>query len=429
MFLFSATLHFGLLTCAAAFAPEKRVAIEQDSRSNLRILKNLTFPTSGVPPDLAQYQDKIPKGLLSFLRKEDKRHSHSHTNTKEQHAEHRASFTLELLRQFRPCANCSRYQRYGSTHAGGYVMCEELMQGVKTVYSFGINGNDEWGAAVSRMNNAPVYQFDCYDKGVTCPVGQSCDNFHFVPECLGLATTEDEKHVFRSLEEHLQRHSPLHGRPITRGGDLLLKVDIGGKEWNVFTDARSQDLRRMRQIVVQFHGIAHDEFHESYVLALRRIQKAGFLVAHIHGSNLGAMALFGDGSFQLADNLEVTFVNKLALPPAVDTKCRTTQVKLHEDAVVNPFNFDLPIPLLPGENDTIRASYIRVLTCRWWCGAYARVMYVGPFIMGSGFMLIWAVILVILVVGPSTEKLGKSFRFKEGCPGQKDPPPEEGDDI
>jgi len=427
MFLFSASLRFGLLAFAAAFAPEKKVTIEQDSLANLRVLKNLTFGSSGLPPNLAQLHDKIPKGLLGFLKKEDKLHSHNKATTKEQHAEKRAAFTTELLRLFRPCANCSRYQRYGSAHDGGYVMCEELARGAKAIYSFGINGNDDWGAALSRANDAPVYQFDCYHKGNACPAGQSCDNFHFFPECLGLA--QDDTHVFRSLQEHLERHSPLNGQPPSRGGDLFLKVDVEGKEWNAFTDARLKDLRRMRQMVVEFHSISHDEFHDSYTHAIRRILKAGFVVAHIHGNNWGPMALFGDGRFKLADNVEVTFVNKLALPPGVDTTCRNTQVKLDEDAVGNPFNFDLPIPVLPGENDTITPSHIRVLTCRWWCGAYAHAMHIGPFVLGSAFMLTWILMLMCLLVGPSTVELGKSFGCMKGASEQREPCSADGDDI
>lgn len=427
MLMSSAVLRFCFLAVTAAIAPDRRVAIEQDSMSNLRLLRNLTFPIEGLPPNLPQLQDKIPKGLLGFLRKEDKLHSHHHANTKEQHAQRRANFTLELLRLFRPCASCSRYQRYGSAHDGGYVMCADLTQGTKAIYSFGINGNDDWGAAMAREHDLPVYQFDCYHKGVTCPSGHSCDNSKFFPECLGLP--QDDTRIFRSLEEHIQRHSPLHGQPVPRGGDLLLKVDIEGKEWNAFTDARLKDLRRMRQMVVEFHAISHDEFHDSYVQALRRILKAGFLVAHIHGNNVGPMALFGNGRFRIADSVEVTFVNKAALPPAAGTTCRNTQAKLDEDAVGNPFNFDLPIPLLPGENDTITPSHIRVVTCRWWCGAYAHAMYIGPFVLGSGFMLTWIIVVVFLLAGSSTFEFGKSFGLAKGVPKKTEAAVADGGDI
>lgn len=307
-------------------------------------------------------------------------------------------------------------------------MCDELMGGINGVYSFGINGNDDWGAAVSRRNDAPVYQFDCYHKGVACPAGHDCNLFHFFPECLGLA--QDETRVFRSLEEHLERHTPSHGRPIPRGGDLLLKVDVEGKEWNAFTDARLKDLRRMRQIVVEFHAIAHDEFHDAYVKTLKRILKAGFVVAHIHGNNNGPMALFGNGRFKLADDVEVTFINKLALSAAVDTnKCRSTQIKLQEDAVANPFYFDLPAAVLPSENDVIAPAHVRVLTCRWWCGVYAHILYVGPFVLVAGFLLIWSIACTILLVGPSREEWWKRFGGMKGYARPKGASSPEGDDI
>jgi len=381
------------------------VTIEQSAMSTFRILKNLTFPQGGLPANNGELHDKLPKGLLGFLRKEDKLHQHYHVGTKEEQAMHRANFTADLLRLFRPCASCSKYERYGSANNGGFVMCQDAMEGVKAAYSFGTHGNDDWGAAVSREQNIPVYQFDCMHTGVPCSDGQGCLQAHFFPECLGLS--EDNSKVFRSLADHLRRHTPLNGRPVPRGGDLLLKTDIEGKEWNAFADARLQDLRRMRQIVVAFHGLAHDEFHDQYLQTVHRILKAGFVVAHIHGNNHNPMALFGDGKFKVPDNLEVTFVNNFALPTAANASCRSTQTKLPADAASNPWNLDLPLPVLPDENDFIVPSHIRVVTCHWGCGIYAHALAIGPYILGGTVMLVWIAVLLFLVVKPSLPVLLK----------------------
>lgn len=360
-----------------------------------------------LPANISELKGKIPTSLLGFLRKEEQRHLQQRTASKEDRAQQQATDTLEMLRLFRPCARCGTPRRYGSIYGGGYVMCDELMQGAKAAYSFGIGGNDDWGIEVSKTLGVPVFEFDCYHtERPRCPAGSHCD-LRFAEECLGLPQNENESLVFRSLEEHLRRHTPLKGQPVPRGGDLILKVDVEGKEWNVFMDARLQDLRRMRQIVVEFHALSRVEFHEYFVKTLQRIMKAGFEVAHVHGNNFGPMALFGDGRFQLADDLEVTFVNKLALLPGTARVCRTTQPRLLQDAKDNPYTFDLPLPRLPGENETIRPSRIRVVKCFWWCRVLAVVMGIGPFVVFTLSLVVLMLLLIFVLRGPRDYSVGK----------------------
>lgn len=301
-------------------------------------------------------------------------------------------------------------------------MCDDLMQGVSAAYSFGINavsaGNSsaDWDRSISRQYDVPVYQFDCYHtERPTCASGGPC-KFHFYPECLGLP--DNSSRVFRSLEDHIQRHTPMKpGEAIPRGGDLLLKVDVEGKEWETFSDARMPDLHRMRQIVVEFHSISRVEFHSSFLDTMRRIHRAGFVVAHIHGNNYGPMALFGDGRFRLADDVEVTFVNTRAMPASMERSCRNTQEKLAQDSKNNPYNFDLPTFKLPGDDETILPSRIRVLRCRWWCDFYAIALRIGPFVLVSGFLLVLMITLGLLISTPRLKPLGKRKGSKrEKCP-------------
>jgi hypothetical protein len=363
----------------------------------------------------------VPEGAWEFLRRESGRHPPEHDESRQEHEKRQAAATLELLRLFRPCGNCTTYHRYGSAHAGGYVMCAELMQGAKAAYSFGIQGNDDWGVSVSQaLGGAPVHEFDCYRaEHPVCPRGVACE-LHFRQECLGLPFANNESHTFRSFHEHISRHSALvPDEEIPVGGDLVMKVDVEGKEWNAFLDARLQDLRRMRQIVVEFHAVSRVEFHEFFVKTLRRILKAGFVVVHIHGSNMGSMALFGDGRFKLADNLQVTFANKLAQhagggsAPGAKRTCVRMPTRLPTDAPDNPYNFDLPLPELAGENDTIIPSRLRVMKCHWWCSVFAVVMGLGPFISLTLIILMGLFLLGLVLWGGCECSPGRGFSLKK----------------
>ena len=65
-----------------------------------------------------------------------------------------------LLEELRPVSlkNCT-LKRFGSTYDGGYLMCENLIDGLEAAYSYGVGPNDEWGCDVSARYHVPVHQY------------------------------------------------------------------------------------------------------------------------------------------------------------------------------------------------------------------------------------------------------------------------------
>merc|ERR1712224_737732 len=53
---------------------------------------------------------------------------------------------------------------------------------IVAAYSYGVNGHDEWGEAVSRATQVPVHQYDCINT--MQPSCQPPCNFVFHSECL-----------------------------------------------------------------------------------------------------------------------------------------------------------------------------------------------------------------------------------------------------
>src|SRR5262245_30081478 len=88
-----------------------------------------------------------------------------------------------LLAELRPVSlkNCT-LRRFGSTYDGGYLMCENLIDGLEAAYSYGVGPNDEWGCEVSSRYRVPVHQYDCFD-----PARPMCEtgDFSFHDECIG----------------------------------------------------------------------------------------------------------------------------------------------------------------------------------------------------------------------------------------------------
>ena len=173
--------------------------------------------------------------------------------------------------------NC-RLERFGETHDGGYLMCANLLDAVRSGYSYGISGYDKWGCDISSRLDIPLHQYDCFDTTQPeCPTGRTV--FH--AECVGNTSKIDSGRSFDTIPNQ-----------IARNGDsakhIVLKIDVEGAEWDSFAATPDDVLQQIDQLAVEFHWVhvkkqwVQDE--EKYVRVVSRL-KEFFHVAHIHYNN------------------------------------------------------------------------------------------------------------------------------------------------
>jgi hypothetical protein len=186
--------------------------------------------------------------------------------------------------------NC-QLQRFGEPNDGGYLVCANLLDDVAAGYSYGINGYDGWGCEVATTLGVPVHQYDCFDGRVPACAGKTM--FH--SECIGAQTATIENRPYDTLERQLARN----GHDTAR---IVMKIDVEGAEWEVFTTSPDAVLDRIDQLVVEFHGTSEMRF----VSAVQRL-KHFFHVANLHMNN---HACDGSGAPFPAWAYEVLFVNK-----------------------------------------------------------------------------------------------------------------------
>jgi hypothetical protein len=248
-----------------------------------------------------------------------------------------SSDTTELLRSFRPCATCNKHKRYGESHDGGYVMCDDDMElgQLKAAYSYGVNGFDGWGNAISEKYQIPVFEYDCTNSKhpEKCP---TCD-LRFNSECI-IGNSSPSKAKYGTLSQHFQRNG--HGG--VGQSSMLLKIDVEGAEWPVFSEEPAENLRKFREIVVEFHNLDQVSQHPAFLHAVKNILGAGFVVEHIHGNNNGGKALIGGQ--MVPKVLEVTYLQR---PADTASTCLDHSVLLPEDAQNNVNMPDLPPATLP----------------------------------------------------------------------------------
>jgi hypothetical protein len=177
---------------------------------------------------------------------------------------------VELMAELQPVvlSNCT-LQRVGSPNDGGYLMCGNLLDSVRSAYSYGIGPSDAWGCEISQTLAVPVHQYDCFS-----PPEQACASglsvFH--NECVGARTETIDGRPFDTIARHLARNGDT-------GKRLVMKIDIEGAEVDSLAAAPDRLLDRIDQLAMEIHGT------EPRFLDLVRRLKRRFHLVHLHFNN------------------------------------------------------------------------------------------------------------------------------------------------
>merc|ERR1719174_2147334 len=169
--------------------------------------------------------------------------------------------TREFLKTLRLCAPCEHFERIGESHDGGYVTCTDgLDKGLVGALSYGINGFDGWGMAVADRYKIPLNEYDCTNNKEPA-VCKGCE-VHFHNECI-LDADGDAQDKFKTLSEQLEDSGNMN----VADRSLLLKIDVEAAEWKIFAEEPVENMRKFREIVVEYHWINKVEDHELYAEA------------------------------------------------------------------------------------------------------------------------------------------------------------------
>ena len=182
----------------------------------------------------------------------------------------RTAFLAEL--QPVTLKNCT-LKRFGSANDGGYLVCDNLSDGVQSGYSYGVGPNDQMGCDISKRYHVTVHEYDCFD-----PARPKCEGgvFKFHNECLAPRAMRDKNHrVFDSLQNQFAKNGDA-------GKRLFVKIDIEGAEWEALLATPDAVLERIDQIPMEMHvfkGVT-----PLHVQVIKRLKKL-FYVVNLHYNN------------------------------------------------------------------------------------------------------------------------------------------------
>jgi hypothetical protein len=184
--------------------------------------------------------------------------------------------------------------RVGRCRDGGYVLLDDL-DGIEAVYSLGIGDEITFDLELAEMGKK-IFMFDHTVDGPPA----AHPNFNFFRHEMG--TSNDAGAGRFTLQHELERLG-CSGR-----SDLLLKIDIEGAEYDIFSEASRDTLLHFRQMTMEVHGLlglGDPAFRAKFVSAFSRINSA-FTLFHVHANNNGGLG-FVDG-FVVPDVLELSYV-------------------------------------------------------------------------------------------------------------------------
>jgi hypothetical protein len=200
---------------------------------------------------------------------------------------------VAMLAELQPVVlkNCT-LKRFGSANDGGYLMCDNLSEGVQSAYSYGIGINDDFGCDISRRYGVPVHQYDCFN-----PARPTCRGGHFVfhAECIGPRTESTGGRFFDTLQNHISKNGHT-------GKRLIVKIDVEGAEWDSLLATPDAVLDQIDQMLMELHGVNEPRF----LASVRRLKEKFYLV-NLHFNN---WACKSESEPLPADVFQVLWVSK-----------------------------------------------------------------------------------------------------------------------
>jgi hypothetical protein len=181
-------------------------------------------------------------------------------------------------------------KRLGVNGDGGYVVAE-LNEKYDCYISAGVSNEESFSRDFINSNNMQKYNSYAFDGTINIYPYQYTDKITFIKKNIG--NINDEQ--YSTLSFLIDKYS-----------NIFLKMDIEGGEYTWLLWLEEAQLKKFKQIVIEFHGINDNSWGCSYndkIKCLEKLANTHYIV-HAHGNN------FGGVHNNIPDVIELTYVNK-----------------------------------------------------------------------------------------------------------------------
>jgi hypothetical protein len=197
----------------------------------------------------------------------------------------------DFIKVLKPYNIFQKKKRIGPNEDGGYVCSEYVLENCSALMTYGVGHDTRYEEEFVRTYNKPAYLFD-HTLGWKEEFERN--GMKFVPE--GLGSAENCKDFY----EHYQRYG--------LSGDILLKIDVEGAEWDFFRNVDINNLKNsVMGIVLEIHWIDSMEIRKNLADMFNKISPY-FILEHTHANSWGYN--FEYNGMTIPSVLELSFVNR-----------------------------------------------------------------------------------------------------------------------
>lgn len=195
-----------------------------------------------------------------------------------------------LLKFLKPKKTNSTKVRVGDLNDGGYVVPGLALEKCESLFTYGVGPTFEFERQFAEKYKKPVHMFDhtlgkdSYSDGL----------INFYNEGLGF-----EKNC-KDFEHHYNE--------IQKNGDVFLKIDIEGGEFDFFEKTDIDFLMsKSNALCLEFHYIEYPQNISKFCEIMKKINN-NFTLIHLHGNNNAGV--FEYSGYFIPTVLEMSFLNK-----------------------------------------------------------------------------------------------------------------------
>lgn len=174
--------------------------------------------------------------------------------------------------------------RLGSNNDGGYV-CGELNTKYDCYISAGISTEESFSRDFINKYNMNEYNSFGFDGN------EYTNKISFIKKNINSFNDINNTNLHELIDKY---------------NNIFLKMDIEGGEYPWLLSIDSNKLNKIKQIVIEFHGITNNSWGCNYndkVKCLEKLSNTHYII-HAHGNNYGPVVN------NIPDVIELTYVNK-----------------------------------------------------------------------------------------------------------------------
>lgn len=193
---------------------------------------------------------------------------------------------LELLQVY----NFNNKFRCGINSDGGYVLAD-LNGNYDCYISAGISNEESFTRDFVRKYNMNEYNSFGFDGTINNYPYNYTKNISFIKKNINSFNDDNNTNLLFLISKY---------------NNIFLKMDIEGGEYPWLLQIDENQLKKFKQIVIEFHGITNNGWNCNYndkINCLEKLSKTHYIV-HAHGNNYAPVV---NG---IPDVIELTYVNK-----------------------------------------------------------------------------------------------------------------------